>query len=404
MNAENPVEPDPTGGEVAGQPTADSAPIDRWRLSIVLIVVASVIAILTAVNTWVERQLLETDEWVELSDELLANDEVRHALAVYLVDQLYESVNVNTELGDRLPEQLDPLAGLVAGALRAPLTDGVDRLLESDAVQDVWHRVNREAHTRAVALLREEEVAGLSTAGGEIAIELAELVREVGALVGIAEERLDRIPDDAGRIVIVGSDGLATAQNTVFMIELLSAPMFVLIVALYALAVYAAGSRRRDALFWVGISLVTGGLLVLVGRRFGLQSAASAVADLPDRRAVASIVADLTTDLLFEMAVAGIVYGLLIAGGAKLFGSSPIAVRVRRLLTPLLAAGPVLAVLTAGVTLLVVLAFVPGGAFESPWRGLVSVALYAVGVVAIRRELQRESAQPDEAPTATADR
>ena len=53
MTAESTVDPEPTGVEPAAQPADDQAPVGRWRISIALIVVASIIAILTAVDTWV---------------------------------------------------------------------------------------------------------------------------------------------------------------------------------------------------------------------------------------------------------------------------------------------------------------------------------------------------------------
>lgn len=372
---------------------------DRWRISVALIVVASIIALVTTVNTWLERQLLDTDEWVELSDAMLANDDVRNALAVFIVDELYESVDLGAALDDRLPDELDPLAGLVAGVLREPLTGGVDRLLASDSVRAVWHQVNTTGHATAVALLREEDVAGVSTSGGEIAIELAPVIRQVGERLGFSDERLAEIPDDAGRIVILESDELGAAQTAVFLVETLSVVLYVLAIALFALAIYLAGSRRREAVFWVGASLVISGLLLLVGRRIGRTTAADAIADLPDRRAVASIVIDLTTDLLFQMAVAGIVYGLVIAGGAALLGSSKVAIRARWLLTPLLGGKPAIAVLTAAFALFAVLAIAPGEVFESQLRGWVFVALYVTGVVLVRRQLQREAA---DAPAAVA--
>ncbi len=115
-----------------------------------MIVLASLIAIGAATNTWLNRQLLDTDNWVEVSDDLLTNDEVRGALSIYLVNELFTYVDVSEQVQDRLPDQLQVLAGPISAALRQPAIDAVDRVLASPQVQEVWREANRVAHTALV--------------------------------------------------------------------------------------------------------------------------------------------------------------------------------------------------------------------------------------------------------------
>ena len=93
------------------------------------------LAIVSVFSVWARIQILDTDEWVGLSSELLEQDEVHVALATYTVEQVYADGKVTTGLEERLPEDLSGLAGPLAGVLRAPLTNGVRVLLATDQFQ-----------------------------------------------------------------------------------------------------------------------------------------------------------------------------------------------------------------------------------------------------------------------------
>ena len=93
------------------EPVDDGASPDRERPAhghwpMVLIVVATLVAIVSALTTWVQTQALDTDEWVEASTEVLADDDVQAALATYLVDELYSTGDVTEALTSALPDAL----------------------------------------------------------------------------------------------------------------------------------------------------------------------------------------------------------------------------------------------------------------------------------------------------------
>jgi len=68
------------------------------RIVAALLVVATLIAFLAIFSIWVNRQALNTDNWVHTSDKLLQNDEVKTQLSNYLADQLFTNVDVQAEL------------------------------------------------------------------------------------------------------------------------------------------------------------------------------------------------------------------------------------------------------------------------------------------------------------------
>jgi hypothetical protein len=100
--------------------SAEGSSLGRGRriLVLVLIWVTTVLAVLGIFAVWANRQLLNPNNWANTSTKLLQNADIQKALPTYLVDQLYANVNVAAELKAKLPPQLQPLAGPVAGGYK----------------------------------------------------------------------------------------------------------------------------------------------------------------------------------------------------------------------------------------------------------------------------------------------
>ena len=78
------------------------------KLGVTLIVVGAIVAFLAVFSIWANRQLLETDNWVETSSELLEDEEIRGQLSNFMVDTIYTNVDVQGELAQTLPPRLQP--------------------------------------------------------------------------------------------------------------------------------------------------------------------------------------------------------------------------------------------------------------------------------------------------------
>lgn len=349
-----------------------------------LITVATLILTVSAVNTWVERQLLDTDNWVDTSAVLIEDDQLRHELATFLVNQLYSSVDVGDALAARFPEDLSGLGGPLAAVLREPLVETVDVVLETQAVKDLWRDANRAVHSTAVAILEDDVAPGLSSARGEVTLDLGALVREVGAELGVSGDRLDQLPEDAGVVTIVESDTLEAAQLAVRAINLASVVLFLLVVGLYGLAIYLARGWRREATRNVGLATALSGFVLLLV----VQLATGWIVDgagTSSGQVVTSQVLPAATALLTRTAWAVVFFGLLIALFASLVGPSHAGQRVQRVT----AAGfrRQAAAMWIGIALLVllVLAWGPVSAPDNWWIMLLIVVLIGAGVEALRR-------------------
>jgi hypothetical protein len=351
-------------------------------------VVATVVAVLSAVTTWVRTEALDTDEWVKVSSDLLAEPEVTEALAVFITDELFTRIDVATELESVLPDQLSGLAGPVAGALRSSANAGVERTLQSDRFADIWAQANRVAHETLVGILRDKtRLESTSTADGAVTLDLSVLVTNVGETIGIPAAALDRLPDDVGRVTIFESDELADVQRGIQVLDFLSWFLFLVVVALYAAAVYLARTRRREMLRNVGLGLVIGGMSVLLLRGIAINRGVDAVVDDAANRPLASLVAGVATEMLRQIGWNGIVFGVLIVAFAALLGDHRWAVAIRRWLSQTSTAG--LAAGLVGVAVLL-LWWSPGRAMDRWVTALTLVALLIGAGVALARRIGQE--------------
>src|SRR6476646_8015189 len=131
----------------------------RRRTVRALIVLGSVLAFLSVFAIWIERQALNTDDWVATSGKLLQNQTIRTAVSNYLVDQLYENVNVHKELEKILPGEAKELAGPAAGGLRQIAGTGAEKVLESSTAHELWEDSNRAMHEQLLAVLENKKEA-----------------------------------------------------------------------------------------------------------------------------------------------------------------------------------------------------------------------------------------------------
>ncbi len=356
-----------------------------------LIVFGTIVMVLSTLNTWVERQLLDTDSWVEASSALLDDDDVRAELSVRLVTALYENVDVGTAIDDRLPEQLQGLGGPLSGVLRDPLIRNADRLLQTEQVRAVWEQANRQAHEAVVAILEDDVSDNISTAGGTVVIDLGGVLVRVGEQIGLPQGVLDAIPDDAGQFEVVDSDRLESAQTGIKVIKILSIVFFLLVVALYCGAIYLADNWRRVAIRNVGAATALGGFIVLIALRLGT----GVIAGTPDTsggRAAADSILSIGTALLRRSAWSEILIGLLVVLGASLIGPAQYAKRARHYTAQGFRRSAVGTWIGFAVLVLVVLAWSPFSAGGNWLTVLIVLALIVVGIEAIRRTSLAEAA------------
>ena len=238
-------------------------------------------------------------------------------------------------------------------------------------------------------MLEDDTGAGITTGNGVVTLDLGELVRSLGIELGLPTTALDRLPPDAGQLTVLRSDQLEAAQTGVRALRILSAWLLVLVLGLYALAIYLARGRRRETIRDVGAALVLVGLAVLVVRRVAGNVAVDALAS-PGAEGSGRRVWLIGTAILSQIGWAAIAYGLVIVAGALLAGPHRAARWLRARIAPVLNDRPGIAWATVAGVYLVLLAWGPTHALRTLWGILLLAALIIAGVLALRRQTLAE--------------
>ena len=237
-----------------------------------LFAVATILLFVSSLTVWAKRQLLDDQAWANSSTQLLANDDVRGAIAQKLSDGLFAQIDVEAQLRERLPPRSQPAAAPLAAALQNNVGPAAaDRLLQRPRVQTLWQNANKRAHAAVLRVLEGKDLGpngNISTANGEVTLDLRPAITQLATRLGIEDKLKANADPTAGQIVIMKSDQLGAAQTAVKILKALSSLLLIAVFALYALAIYLAQGRRRWLLGATGASLVFVGLLIASLRRF----------------------------------------------------------------------------------------------------------------------------------------
>jgi hypothetical protein len=384
----------PTGGSA----TPAKASTARWRrwTPWALVALAALIALVSALNVWVKRQALSTDNWTNASSKLLENSDIRSAISVYMVNQLYENVDVGKALEERLPPATKPLGPPLAAALEPALVRTADNLLGRPRVQQLWENANRRAHELFMAVLNGKHDI-LQSTNGNVVLNLRPLIDQLAAETGIGKRLSQRLPPDAGQIVVMKGNQLEVARRSVKVIRVLSYLLSFVVLALFAAAVYIARDRRRTVLLGIGVATLAVGLLVLVVRRLAGNYLVDALTGNPDAKRPVSAAWAIGTDLLRNVGINAVIYGVVIIFAAWVAGPSRYAVAVRRFLAPTMRDHPVVIYGAVGLVLLIVLLSGPTDG-QRIYPLLVLFGLAFLGTEVLRRQTEREFPPPQAKP------
>jgi hypothetical protein len=349
----------------------------------VLLALATIVLILAMTAVWVQRQVLDREEWVDTSVELLENDDVRRAIGLYLIDELYANVDVAGEIQSELPERFQPLADPAAGALRRAAEQNAGTLLGTSLAQNIWRRANERAHRLFERVVIDQE-------SGEVTINLEPLIERAAERGGLLGRAAGQLPPDAGQLELLRSDQLEAAQTVVRLLRPLAIVLALLAIALYLGAVFLAPDRRRTVIY-VGACLLFAAVAVLAVRRLGGNTIVDALARAPDSELAVAATWAIGTRLLVDVVSGVALLGLFLILGAWLLGPGRVAVPARRVVTPALRDQPWLVRLGLGALLLLLVWWNP-----VPWTGKpLAILILAIGAFAWLEVVRHRALEED---------
>jgi hypothetical protein len=229
----------------------------------------------------------------------------------------------------RISSLLTTFGPQIDSAVTGFIHSTVHKVITSPAVARLWVQVNRVAHQALVNVLSGDNNGTISTANGQIVLNLGPFIDLVKQnLVNRGFSLASNIPTISPTVALFQSKDLGKAQAGYRLIRALRIVLPVLVLLLLAGGVFAARKRLR-ALMGAGLGLAASMLVLaiglLIGRSIYLGSVPPSV--LPADAAAAAIdamVHFIKITLRLVLAV-----GLVVAIGAFLAGSSAAAVGTR---------------------------------------------------------------------------
>ncbi len=373
-------------GAAVGAPAAGGAHRIWVR---VILVLATVLAILSIFAIWANRQVMNPSNWSKTSTELLRKQTIRAAVSGYLVDQLYANVDVPAQLKSGLPTRLQPLAGPLSGALHNLAEQGAERALEIPRVQDAWSKANYVADQALVTIVKGGG-SRVQINGGTVSLNLRQIVADLAQRLGLPSGVAEKLPASVATLKVVTSDQLGLVRNLAKALHALALLLTILTFALYFLAMYLARGYRRRTLLWVGSSLVFAGLFVLLGRKIGQGQLVSAITSDASIEPAANDAYSVATSLLVQVASASIIIGIPLILSAWLAGPARWALTARRFLAPHFRDHPGLAYWIAAGLLVLVFIWGPIPATRNPLEMLLFTILALVGAHVLREQIATE--------------
>jgi len=354
-----------------------------------LVILGSLLAFLSVFAIWTERQALNTDDWVDTSGRLIHNQTIREAVGDYLVDQLYENVDVRKELEEILPGDTKDLAGPAAGGLRQVAGQGAEKALETSTAQGLWEEANRTTHEQLLAVLENKKEA-IETEGGDVKLNLGSLLTNLAQQVGIGEDLAEKLPADAAQVEILKSDQLKTAQDIAIAIKGLALVLSLLTFVVFGAAIYLARSERWVTVLLSGIGLIAAGFAVVVVRHIAGGIVVDQLVKTESVKPAGEAAWSIGTSLMTSIATTVIIVGILFLVAGWLASPTNGARTTRRYLAPALRLHSTY--VYAGLAIVVSFYFLSG-----PTQGLraflttlVVAAMAAFGIHELRKMTEEE--------------
>jgi hypothetical protein len=374
----------------------------RMLLARILVVLGALLVILSLIAGYVRFQGLDTNTVEGTAGDLIADPEIRDQIAATLVEQLFANVDLQAVLREELPPDQVGLAGPIAGAINLGANSAATRLLERPRPQELWVRTITKAHENLIAVL-EDETGPLSTEGGEVVLDLRPLLIQLGDRVAVVGDLSARLGPDAGRVRIMEANQLETAQDLTQVLKILGTWLWLVPIALWAIALGIARGRRRSVLRLIAISSIVVGLLVLVVRRVVGSIVVDELAPAESVRIAAGDAWDILTSLLRDGGLTMVGLGVILLVAVWIAGPSGSATSSREWLAPYVARAEI--AFGGAAALLFLLVWWGPTAQTQRWQLVIATAVVlALGVEVLRRQTAREFPAATAADSAAAAR
>jgi hypothetical protein len=371
----------------------------RHRIKVrVLVILATLLAFLAIFTSWIDRQALDTNQWVDTSGKLLEDKEISDALATYSVDQLYANVDVAANLKKRLPTDLQPVAAPAAAGIREFATRAAEQAFQSPRVQNLWANANRVAHTELVSILKGNNQV-VSSQNGKVVLDLRPIIFQLADRIGLKKqakeaikkgEETGAIKANFGQLQVADSQQLDSARTVTKILQGLAWLFSIGTLVLFVLAAWLAKGRRWVVVLGYGLGLVASGLAAIALRSAAKGLVIDSLAKTEAAKVPAQHAWDISTSLLQSIATEVVIFGVLFVIASFLASPAGTAISIRQAAAPTLRDRPGIVWSVFAAAALVSLILWPPSGTRQLAVSLSLVALAGAGLEALRRKTAGE--------------
>ena len=326
--------------ESAGPPRAARHHPFRSLGSVLLVLLAALLAMLSVVAVWVNSIVQDTDRYVATVGPLASDPDVQKAVTNRVTAAVLAQVDVDAlvkQLTDAASAKgVPPQAAKLLGNLKGPIDNGlkqlvsstVERVVTSSAFETVWVNANRRAHTALDKALTGQASGAVQLKNNQVVIDLGPIVADVkNQLVAAGFSPAAKIPAVHTDFVVFASKDIGKVRSYVRVLQILGGWLPVIALLVAAAGVYVAFNRRHAL---IGAALAVFAAMLILG--IGLTVFRDVYLNhLPS--GVSEAAAGSVYDALIKFLRAGIralaAVALFTAAGAFLAGPSRIAVVTR---------------------------------------------------------------------------
>jgi hypothetical protein len=252
----------------------------RWAGAIVLLLIAALLAPLSALANWSRSTLLDQDRYLAMVAPLAKDPAVQKEVSLRITNAVFEQLKVKqlttqtldaiaarprvAGVTENLPVELSTFAEPISNAIYGFTEDQVAKLVASSAFQDAWVAANRQAHAGLVAALTGQTgTNGVVVSNGQVAVNLGPFIQQIKPiLIERGVPFADKIPVVNAQFVVLQSEALARAQSAIRLLDLLRVVLPVLALLALVAGVALAPQRRRALV--IGASMIVGTLVLLL--------------------------------------------------------------------------------------------------------------------------------------------
>lgn len=310
---------------------ASAAPKPRrsWGRSltaVVLIVVGLLLAPVAVITAWARLELADTNRFVATFAPIAEDPAVQAYIGDEVTAAIEEQVDIpgltsdvfdgirSLGLPPRADAALELLEGPATQGIQSLVSDVVDRLVTSDAFEDIWANTLRITHTQFVAAMQGDPDAALAIGSdGTISVQLGPIVESVKQRlidqgVGFAQA----IPEVDRSVVIAQDDSFALIRTLYALAVGVGTWLPWVMLAFLVIGVVVARNRIR-ALVWTAGGFALSMALLAAGVGIGRWYFIGAVSPSVMPANAAEAIYSGLIEIMMSTVVALLVLGVLVA-------------------------------------------------------------------------------------------